>query len=71
MSQDYWLLGFNFNVAEWFEGDRYETLANLPLAPPWPRRVRGFGRREAGRPVHDPRADSRSEAAPGVRRVKP
>jgi hypothetical protein len=22
-----WLPGFNFNVEEWFEGDRYETLA--------------------------------------------
>jgi hypothetical protein len=25
--QDHWLPGFNFNVEEWFEGDRYETLA--------------------------------------------
>jgi hypothetical protein len=24
MSQDHWLPGFNFNVEEWFEGDRYE-----------------------------------------------
>jgi hypothetical protein len=24
---DHWLPGFNFNVEEWFEGDRYETLA--------------------------------------------
>jgi hypothetical protein len=23
---DHWLPGFNFNVEEWFEGDRYETL---------------------------------------------
>jgi hypothetical protein len=27
MSQDHWLPGFNFNVEEWSEGDRYETLA--------------------------------------------
>jgi hypothetical protein len=27
MPQDHWLPGFNFNVEEWFEGDRYETLA--------------------------------------------
>jgi hypothetical protein len=25
--QDHWLPGFNFTVEEWFEGDRYETLA--------------------------------------------
>ena len=25
--QDHRLHGFNFNVEEWFEGDRYETLA--------------------------------------------
>jgi hypothetical protein len=24
---DHWLPGFNFNVEQWFEGDRYETLA--------------------------------------------
>jgi hypothetical protein len=24
---DHWLHGFNYNVEEWFEGDRYETLA--------------------------------------------
>jgi hypothetical protein len=24
---DHWLPGFNFNAEEWFEGDRYETLA--------------------------------------------
>jgi hypothetical protein len=24
---DHWLPDFNFNVEEWFEGDRYETLA--------------------------------------------
>jgi hypothetical protein len=24
---NHWLPGFNFNVEEWFEGDRYETLA--------------------------------------------
>jgi hypothetical protein len=27
LSQDHWLPGFNFGVEEWFEGDRYETLA--------------------------------------------
>ena len=27
MPPDHWLPGFNFNVEEWFEGDRYETLA--------------------------------------------
>jgi hypothetical protein len=27
MPQDHWLPGFNFNVEEWFEGDRCETLA--------------------------------------------
>jgi arylamine N-acetyltransferase len=25
--EDHWLPGFNFNVEEWFESDRYETLA--------------------------------------------
>jgi hypothetical protein len=25
--EDHWLPGFSFNVEEWFEGDRYETLA--------------------------------------------
>jgi hypothetical protein len=25
--EDHWLPGFNFDVEEWFEGDRYETLA--------------------------------------------
>ena len=24
---DHWLHGFNYNVEEWREGDRYETLA--------------------------------------------
>jgi hypothetical protein len=24
---DHWLRGFNFNVEEWFDGNRYETLA--------------------------------------------
>jgi hypothetical protein len=24
---DHWLPGFNLNVEEWFDGDRYETLA--------------------------------------------
>jgi hypothetical protein len=33
MPQDHWLPGFNFNVEEWFAGDRYETLAICrPLA---------------------------------------
>jgi len=35
MVQDHWLFGFNYNVEEWSEGDRYETLAicrNLALA---------------------------------------
>jgi hypothetical protein len=27
MPQDHWLEGFNYMVEEWFEGDRYETLA--------------------------------------------
>jgi hypothetical protein len=27
MAQDHWLHGFNYKVEEWFEGDRYETLA--------------------------------------------
>jgi hypothetical protein len=27
MTQDHWLPRFNFNVEEWFAGDRYETLA--------------------------------------------
>jgi hypothetical protein len=27
MTQDPWLPGFNYNIEEWFEGDRYETLA--------------------------------------------
>jgi hypothetical protein len=65
MPQDHWLPGFNFNVEEWLEGDRYKTLAichTLALAraaftvaveekPHWP--------------VHDPQPDARSEAAPG------
>jgi hypothetical protein len=25
--ENHWLPGFNFNVEEWIEGDRYETLA--------------------------------------------
>jgi hypothetical protein len=25
--ENHWLPGFNFNVEEWFEGDRFETLA--------------------------------------------
>jgi hypothetical protein len=25
--EDHWLPGFNFDVQEWFDGDRYETLA--------------------------------------------
>jgi hypothetical protein len=25
--ENHWLPGFNFNVEEWFAGDRYETLA--------------------------------------------
>jgi len=25
--ENHWLPGFNFNLEEWFEGDRYETLA--------------------------------------------
>jgi hypothetical protein len=25
--ENHWLPGFNFNVEEWFKGDRYETLA--------------------------------------------
>jgi hypothetical protein len=25
--ENHWLPGFNFNVEEWFEGDRYETPA--------------------------------------------
>ena len=32
---DHWLHGFNYNVEEWFERDRYETLAicrNLAIA---------------------------------------
>jgi hypothetical protein len=27
MTWDHWLDGFNFNVEEWFDGDRFETLA--------------------------------------------
>jgi len=27
MAQDHWLHGFDYNVEEWFEGYRYETLA--------------------------------------------
>jgi len=27
MLQDHWLPAFNYNVEEWFEGDRYKTLA--------------------------------------------
>ena len=27
MAQDHWLPGFNYDVEEWFERDRYETLA--------------------------------------------
>jgi hypothetical protein len=25
--ENHWLPGFNFNVEDWIEGDRYETLA--------------------------------------------
>jgi hypothetical protein len=59
MAQDYWLSGFNFNVEEWSEGDRYETLAicrSLALAraafevaiPVNPQGGRGRGRGEHG-----------------------
>jgi hypothetical protein len=27
MPREHWLKDFNFNVEEWLEGDRYETLA--------------------------------------------
>jgi hypothetical protein len=39
MPPGHWLPNFNFNVEEWFEGDRYETLAicrTLELAPSSP-----------------------------------
>jgi hypothetical protein len=35
---DHWLPGFNFNVEEWFEGDRYETPAIC--RSPWPTMIR-------------------------------
>jgi len=62
---DHWLPGFCFNVEEWVEGDRYETLAicrTLALAnamledglfrrdwPPGPNAQRSRGNIEPGR----------------------
>jgi hypothetical protein len=46
---DHWLPGFNFNVEEWFEGDRYETLAicrSLALARVF---AAAIGEKPAGR----------------------
>jgi len=63
---DRWLPGFNFNVEEWLEGDRYETLAICRIARPGPRGTRGCDRREARRPVHDPQPH-----AGGVQRRPP
>ncbi len=54
MVLDHWLYGFNFNVEEWFAGDRYETLAicrNLAIA----RAVfKEAIAEKPARPVHDP-----------------
>jgi hypothetical protein len=64
--QDHWLPGFNFNVEEWFEGDRYETLAichTLALARAAFEVAIAV---EARGPIHDPQPDARSAAAPSV-----
>jgi hypothetical protein len=51
--------------AAWVRGRPLRDAGDLPLARTGPRRVRGCGRREARRPVHDPQSDSGREAAPG------
>ena len=64
--QDHWLPGFNFNLEEWeAEGAALRDSGGLPLARPGPRRVRGRGRRETRRSVHDPQLDTGSGAPPG------
>jgi len=67
--QDHWLPGFNFNVEEWFEGDRCETLAicrSLAVG----RAVFACGRGKARRPVHGQELEAGSEAPPGGRLVR-
>jgi hypothetical protein len=62
MAEDHWPHGFNFNVEEWSEGDRYETLAicrTLAMA----RAAFKDHRREAERALHDPQPHPCREAA--------
>ena len=39
---DHWLPSFNFNVEEWFDNDRYETLAICRTGAFAPELPRGF-----------------------------
>ena len=67
--ENHWLPGFNFNVEEWFAGDRYETLAicrTLALARA---AFRGCDRGEARRQVHDQKPDAGGDAPSGRRLV--
>jgi hypothetical protein len=68
-SESHWLPGFNFNVEEWSDGDRYETPAICRTLEIRPRRLQGRGRREAQRPLHDPPPPPHRDAAPGRRLV--
>jgi hypothetical protein len=67
--EDHWLPDFNFNVEEWFEGDRYEALAicrSLALARA---AFAAVGRGEARRPLHDPQPNADRAASPTGRLV--
>jgi hypothetical protein len=61
---DHSLPGFNFNVEEWFKGDRYETLAiyrSLALA----RAAFAIAKKPAG-----PSAEQRRKPAPRALRLR-
>jgi hypothetical protein len=71
MAQDHWLHGFNYNVEEWFEGDRYETLAICrQLAHARAVFKEAVAEKPAG-PLHDAQPHPRRETAPGGRLVSP
>jgi hypothetical protein len=63
MVQDDWLHGSNLNVEEWFEGDRYGTLAICRNLAPRRCGIEGGHRAEALRPVQDPQPNASGEAA--------
>jgi hypothetical protein len=52
------LPGFNFNVEEWFEGDRYETLAICRSLEMWARTSQRIGRRGTFRSRSRPRREA-------------